>query len=442
MTRSRHTFVLLQGLCLAMFVLPPQILANSQTMPIRRMSSVPEDSQDDDLATFDYAVDTIRKNFYDQNRVDQKFTALSDRLRLQLKSGDSSLPQSVNQLLKTLNASHTYYLTPDDVEFYRIASVFKKLPFVAKMFPEGDPVYPSLGLLATLIGDQWYVQDVLPNSEAEQKGLQVGDVLLTVQDTPFHPITAVRPYVDQSVELEVLRRQERLSFQLTVRNADPQTEFLEALKSSFRIREIDGVRVGYAHFYSYAGSEFQEALIGEIAWGKLASADVLILDLRYGMGGANLAYLNMFQRNLPSMTMYNADGTSTSLNSQWVKPAIYLIDETARSGKETIAYGAKKLGFATLVGTPTAGAVVGGSPFPMPNGDLLYLATKDVTVDGKRLEHNPVQPDHHVELDLKSCAGIDTQKEAAHQIAVRLVQEAGKKEQTTTTQDNQNNARD
>ena len=72
----------------------------------------------------------------------------------------------------------------------------------------------------------------------------------------------------------------------------------------------------------------------------------------------------------------------------------------------------KKAGI-TLVGTETAGDVVAGRGFLLPDDSLLVLAVADVLVDGERLEGNPVQPDIMVPFDIRYANGADPQLDAA-----------------------------
>lgn len=403
-------------LCFGLLIV--SMVGGAVTIPNQEHETTP-------LDVFDVATRTIEERFFEPARLGQDYQQLKSECRAAIAHAENpveALPVQVNRLLDSLNASHTYYMTPESVEYYRIGGVFQQLPQIAKLFPDGKAKYPSLGLLSTEIKDQWYVENVLPKSQAEKAGLLIGDRLWRLNDQPFHPILSLRDVSDgQTVDVTILREEKEMHFSLEVHWIDPQAEFLQALNDSFQIMERHGKKIGYAHFYSYAGNEFQQALQDATSWGTLADADAIVLDLRFGMGGASLSYLNLFQRNLPTMTMIDREGNRRSLNGQWTKPVVYLIDGSARSGKETLAYGAKKLGFAKLVGMPTAGAVVGGSPFPMPNGDLLYLAVSDVLVDGKHLEGHPVQPDVRIPLDLTNCHGIDTQKEAALQTAFEMV---------------------
>jgi carboxyl-terminal processing protease len=93
-----------------------------------------------------------------------------------------------------------------------------------------------------------------------------------------------------------------------------------------------------------------------------------------------------------------------------------LVNKGSRSGKEILAYGFKKYGIGKVVGTKTAGAVVGGSPFLLEDGNLLYLAVVDVLVDGERLEGKGVIPDIEVPSPLEYAQGKDPQLEKAVEV--------------------------
>ena len=74
-----------------------------------------------------------------------------------------------------------------------------------------------------------------------------------------------------------------------------------------------------------------------------------------------------------------------------------------------------------MVGSKTAGAVVGGRPFLMSDGSLLYVAVVDVYVDGKRLEGQGVTPDIPVPFALEYAEGNDPQKEQAIETVLEAI---------------------
>ncbi len=97
---------------------------------------------------------------------------------------------------------------------------------------------------------------------------------------------------------------------------------------------------------------------------------------------------------------------------------VMLVNEGSRSGKEILAYGFRKYGIGPVVGTKTAGAVVGGNLRVMGDGSILYLAYADVQLDGIRLEGVVVEPDIEVPFSLEYAQGADPQKKRAIEVAL------------------------
>jgi carboxyl-terminal processing protease len=276
-------------------------------------------------------------------------------------------------------------------------------------------MYPTVGILTQTIGERMHIVSVLAGSIAEEAGLLKGDEILSVNGKPFAPISSLRPYIGKDMAFEIRRKKQEKPFTTVMKPIliNPKQELMEAQKSSVRIIERSGKRIGYIHIYSYAGYEFHQELLNAITWGKLKEADALIIDLRYGLGGAGPSYLNIFNPNIPVLKMYNRDGTQTVFDSQWRKPAVYLVNAFSRSGKELLAFGAKKYHLATVIGERTPGHALGGRLFPLYNGDTLFLAVQSCRIDGVNLEGIGVSPDIEVPFDVRYCAGHDAQLEKA-----------------------------
>lgn len=129
----------------------------------------------------------------------------------------------------------------------------------------------------------------------------------------------------------------------------------------------------------------QEALEEYILF-KATEAEALVVDLRAGWGGCSVTFLNLFNPRLLVFTSVGRDGKQKFHTAAWLKPVVRLVNGGSRSGKELVAFAMKQREMATLVGQRTAGAVLAGTPIRLSNGDLLYLAVMDGTVDGTRLE--------------------------------------------------------
>ena len=368
-------------------------------------------------ALFEEIVNIVETNFYNPDQIAKDFPAIKNDYRVQLKnvSSKKAFSSLVNSMLGKLNASHTYYLTPDDYEYYQLGALFSKIPEISKLFDGKDVLYPSVGILTQNIGNRVFIVSVLAGSVAEKAGLLKGDEIVSVDGAAYLPITSLRSNVGKNIVFEIRRKEMNKPFTILMQPVlvNPKQEMLEAQKSSVRIIEQNEKRIGYVHIYSYAGFEYHQELLDALTWGILKEADALIIDLRYGLGGAAPSYLNIFNANIPVLKMYNRDGTVTVFDSQWRKQAVYLVNRYSRSGKEILAYGARRYQQVKVIGERTAGHVLGGRLFPLSNGDALFLAVQSALVDGVNLEGIGVSPDIEVPFDVRYCAGHDAQLEKA-----------------------------
>jgi carboxyl-terminal processing protease len=366
---------------------------------------------------FEEIVKIVEEHFYNPVQITQEFPAIKDTYSKQLTqiSTQEAFSRLVNAMLRELNASHTYYLTPEDYEYYHLGALFSKIPEIGALFKEQDVMYPTVGIITQSLKERVYIVSVLAGSVAEKAGLLKGDEILSVNGKPYAPIASLRSSVGTDVSFEIRRREQAEPFTIVMKPVliNPKQEMLEAEKASVRIIERAGKNIGYIHIYSYAGEEYHQELLNALIWGALKEADALIIDLRYGLGGAWPYYLNIFNQNIPTLTMIDRDGKETSVDSQWRKPAVYLVNTFSRSGKELLVFGARKYHLATVIGERTAGHTLGGRLFPLSNGDVLFLAGQSCRIDGVNLEGVGVAPDIEVPFDVRYCSGHDLQLEKA-----------------------------
>ncbi|GAK53397.1 peptidase S41B [Candidatus Moduliflexus flocculans] len=366
-------------------------------------------------ALFEEISKIVEENFYNPAQIARDFPSIKDRYKEQVVQ--VSTPQAfatlVNAMLRELHASHTYYLTPDDYEYYQLGALFVTIPEIGALFGGQDVMYPTVGIMTQPIAEKIYITTVLAGSVAEKAGLLQGDEILSVDGKSYTPIASLRSAADVAFEI---RRGEQAEPQIIVMRpvlVNPKQEMLEAERASVRLIEKEGQKIGYIHIYSYAGEEYHQELLDAIMWGTLQEADALIIDLRYGLGGANPYYLSIFDRNIPVLSVQNRDGEDLIVDSQWRKPAVYLVNKFTRSGKELLAFGAKKYRLATVIGENTAGQTLGGRLFPLSNRDALFLAGQSSRIDGVSLEGVGVAPDIEVPFDIRYCHGHDLQIEKA-----------------------------
>lgn len=94
---------------------------------------------------------------------------------------------------------------------------------------------------------------------------------------------------------------------------------------------------------------------------------------------------------------------------------VVLINEHSHSAAEMVASFAKQNHLATIVGTRTAGEVLGGANFKLPGGYILRMPVAGwYTWQGECIEGKGVEPDLTVENTPESLAsGVDRQLEKA-----------------------------
>ena len=378
------------------------------------------------VTVFNEAWKTVNDNFFDPkfNGIDWQATRNKYQpLAKQAKSREE-LATVINQMLAELKTSHTRFYTPQEPAYYQLLGIFGTDAFGQKfkqVFPDGDITYPGIGIFTKDTGDRTFISGILAGSPAARSGLKVGDRILNADGQKYQPIQSFAGKESKEVKLSIQRTLDENSIQtITVipQRLDPQKVFLEAMEQSIDLVKRGDRQIGYIHIWSYAGQQYQSLLIDELTSGKLRSADALILDLRDGWGGASPSYLNIFTGKVPTMTRILRDGTTSDLDYQWKKPVAMLVNQGSRSGKEILAYGFQQYQIGPVIGTKTAAAVVGGSPFLLSDGSLLYLAVVDVRVNGDRLEGKGVTPDIEVPFSLEYAQGADPQKEKAIEVLV------------------------
>lgn len=101
---------------------------------------------------------------------------------------------------------------------------------------------------------------------------------------------------------------------------------------------------------------------------------------------------------------------------------VVLVNEHTHSAAEMVASFAKENHLATLVGTRTAGEVLGGANFNLPSGYVLRMPIAGwYTWKGECIEGTGVEPDVIVENIPESLAsGFDTQLERAIEVTKAL----------------------
>lgn len=372
---------------------------------------------------FDRAVQLVMDNFYDTSRLDGFVDAVrrevdDSQAPVNAQSPTSRVDAAISTILDSLQASHTGRFRPDGIDYFELADIFRYgiRSEIRRLFPpDGDVTYEGIGMAARRGNGLWFVSDVYDGGPAARAGILAGDEILSVDGAPYREIESFRDKVGKTVDVIVRRRpdSEPISIEVAVERLRPLPTFEKAIESSARIEERDGHKIGYIHLWTLAAPHSM-AKVGEaLAEGRLKEAEGLVLDLRGRWGGGRSDAAELFLGGVPPFRLIGRDGKTMLATVRWNRPVVALIDEGTRSGLEVFAYALKSRGV-PLVGSRTAGALLAGSAYVLPDDSLLELAVSDAVIgEDIRLEGRGVQPDISVPFTLPYAAGQDAQRDAA-----------------------------
>lgn len=421
---------LLGAVLLALALLPLPAVAQEAT---QQAAAAREARAEQDFGKlFDAVVETTRKRFWDQDRLNEVgWEARAGTVRSSVIEAPSldDAARRINALLGELKMSHTVLLTPDDVDYYILLAVFNGAGMAQEDYDErfwgAGITYPGIGHFSVRIDGRDFVDAVLEGSPADRAGLKPGDEIVSVDGAPYHPIRSFRGKLGNPAAVAVRRAEGGPVETLRIRVAPvaPLHVFRDATRASARVIERDGARIGYVHVWHSVGEEAVaafEAALARIGVNRrpesdrpVVPLDGLVVDMRGRIGGtANVAkrYLDVIEPRGPSLGARNAKSRQ---NSSVRGRTAVLIDRRTRSTAELFVHAYKRDRLGPLFGSRTAGAVSGGAAFIMPGNNLLYLAVSGLEIDGEVLEGPGVAPDREIARPVPYAGGADPVLDAA-----------------------------
>jgi carboxyl-terminal processing protease len=282
--------------------------------------------------------------------------------------------------------------------------------------------YPMLGFQVMDIGAASYATWVLEGGPAAHAGLLTWDRIVSIDGVPASasplvdwrsddafmddardpPMHIVQPPPAKTVHVRVERRPNE--FHDIDVDATAYSVF-DAEKASVRVIERGGHHVGYVHLWNVPLSGAPELLTRSLKT-TFKDCDAVIVDLR-GRGGSG--------GEVPKIVAALKDD-----RSKRHRPIIALVDRQSRSAKDLIAYELKTQHVATLVGEPTAGAVVPASFADVGHDTVLMCPATRLDKYSDLLEQKPVTPDVAVERAGPFSAGQDPILDAGLEEAIKV----------------------
>jgi C-terminal processing protease CtpA/Prc len=348
----------------------------------------------------------IRKNYYDPGfrgiDIDARFKLAEDKMKL--TKSNAELFGIIAQALLEFNDSHTSFVPPQ-----RSARI-------------------DYGWLMKTYGDNCYVTEVKPHSDADAKGLKPGDLVQSIDG--IHPNRAnlwvfyylyyqlaPRPIVRMVVQSPG-EQTRQLEINPRIQTGKKVVDLTDTIDLNRLWREEEDEDVLNAHRFTEFGSEL-------LVWkmphfdltkdgvddmvGKAKKHKALILDLRGNSGGSEEALLRLIG-NLSDHDVTVGDIrrrketkpliAKTRGDSGFKGQLVILVDSDSASASEVLARVIQLEKRGTVLGDHTAGKVMRSRTYVHQMGvDTVVMYAASVTdadiimTDGKSLEQIGVTPD-------------------------------------------------
>ncbi len=317
----------------------------------------------------------------------QEFLALFQVIRdysLQELSDSTLWNRAVDGLIRELNDPYAQAFTPEEYDDFQESNTGS---------------YAGIGVQITNLNDAITVTAVFRGTPAEESGLQVGDLIIGVNDestegwTTGDASNAIRGEVGTTVNLAIARQGLTAPLRPTVRRDSVHVSAAESA--------IVGSNVAYIALDRVARGSADE--VGD-ALSRLSDARGFILDLRGNPGGyldESLSISDLFLDEglrLASAESRVPGDAGRSLDESWTaehpdripgKPVIVLVDRYSASASEIIAGALQDHDRALVIGERTFGKGVFQNVFRLTETRHLRLTTGEWYTPLGRSLHRP-----------------------------------------------------
>ena len=305
----------------------------------------------------------------------------------------------VNKMIREFKDSHFSFFTDEDQGYYLMDG-----------FSSNPASMPEVGAWFQRDGDLYRVSMVLDGTPAAGAGLMKGDLVTLGDGKPFSPIDSLKPDVGKTVTLHIMRGDQGLDKVLKVDSKPAMDMFLDATGDSAHVINQGKKKIGYIHLWTQATDKFRLKL-SRIVYNNFEDTDAIILDLRDGFGGKTEGYADPFFLPDVKLDWKSPAGDNNEIVG-YGNPLVVLINGGSRSAKEVLSYIFQKSRRATLIGSNTAGNVLGTFPRRLNDWAIIEIPVVEVYADGVRLEGKGVSPDVQVAKEY-DANGKDMYLEAA-----------------------------
>lgn len=285
-----------------------------------------------------------------------------------------------------------------------------------------------LGLIAEY-GEQGYrISAVLDGFPAQQAGLRRGDMLVSIDGAPFHPVLSLNPRIADSNTTSKINGQIELEYSRDgVTSTVAMLPVFGNLFDAYRTATLNSTQqfsngnklIGYVKLWSLDRSANGVQWFRQLL-DSLDHCDGLILDLRDSYGFIDASHIDPFfasRNSLFDFSGRNPDLWQRSQPRRTSTPsygrAIAVIQNNGtRSGIELFSYQLARLQRVVSVGATTAGKA-GRVTYNRERDVLTYQPLSEIQIDGHQLENRGFEPEVPVPYPLNESRAADPQLDAA-----------------------------
>lgn len=328
------------------------------------------------LAVFDRAWALVDARYFDPEFRGRDWRALGEQYRPLAAAADNdfALYRVLNNLCAELGESHLAAIPPRRTHERKTDLRF------------------GVGMGWRRLEAHQVVTELVPGGPAETAGVQVGWLIVSRNGIPLERLPAAPPPPGEAVTYGFL-------------DLENQPRSIEFAPQLLRYERLESRDLPGGHRYLRFDRFDREALRWLGAELKAhADAPGVVIDLRDNLGGtiyACGAAVNQFFPERVSTGRFVRRGGSTRESRGWSffgadyrGRVVILTSGATGSAAEIFAHVLQFRGRATMVGRPTAGAVIVSRTYGLPGGGSIQVPIQDYRgLDGRRLEGHGVIPD-------------------------------------------------
>lgn len=297
---------------------------------------------------------------------------------------------AINGMMQYTGDDYTIYLNEDATD-----SLNEKL----------EGTYEGIGIRIGLNdNNDIYVYDVFDDSPAKIAGIQVGDILISIngEDLYGKSTESASKIIQDSTQTKFTiiakRNEENLTFVV-----ERKTLIVPAISSS--IKEVNGKKIGYIYLETFSNTidtQVESTLLSMESEG----IDSLIIDVRYNTGGYLTSCTNIIELFLEKdKLMYTIKSKKDSVDykdttdTKRKYPIVVLINGSSASASEILASSLKYSYGATVVGTKSYGKGKVQTTGTLEDGTMIkYTTARWFMPNGECIDEIGLEPDIKVEL--------------------------------------------